>query len=172
MTRIVVPPFDHGPPRPGPPAPRARFIMLLLGCFVGLAAGVLLYHLFGNWGMPATAPRPITPRGDLASDEKATIELFRSVSPCVVFITTLSQRMDLRTRNVFEMPQGTGSGFIWDNAGHVVTNFHVISGGNAARVTLADHSSYPAQLVGYAPSQDLAVLRIDAPSSKLPPIPI
>ena len=63
-------------------------------------------------------------------------------------------------------------GFIWDDAGHVVTNFHVIQGGNGARVTLADQSSYPAKLVGAFPDRDLAVLRIDAPKDKLPPIPV
>jgi S1-C subfamily serine protease len=68
------------------------------------------------------------------------------------------------------VPRGTGTGFVWDDRGHIVTNFHVIQGANAARVTLADQSSFDAQLVGAFPDRDLAVLRIEAPKDKLPPI--
>src|SRR6266516_4144122 len=107
----------------------------------------------------------------LASDEQATIDLFKKVSPSVVYITTLSQRMNLWTRDVTEVPAGTGSGFIWDDAGHIVTNFHVVQNASAAEVTLADHSSYKAEMVGVAPNQDLAVLKINAPRDKLPKIP-
>src|SRR6218665_2764658 len=74
--------------------------------------------------------------------------------------------------NVSEVPRGTGSGFIWDAAGHIVTNFHVIQGATAARVTLADQSNHEAELVGAFEDRDLAVLRIKAPREKLPPIPI
>src|SRR5262249_12243321 len=70
------------------------------------------------------------------------------------------------------VPAGTGSGFIWDDEGHVVTNFHVIQNANAARVTLADKTTYPAYLVGHAADKDLAVLYIDAPRSKLRPVTI
>ena len=66
-----------------------------------------------------------------------------------------------------EIPQGTGSGFIWDNQGHIITNFHVIQDARRAEVTLADQSSWPAELVGYAVEKDLAVLRIDAPAERL-----
>jgi S1-C subfamily serine protease len=89
-----------------------------------------------------------------------------------VHITTLTNQREMFSLNVQQVPRGTGSGFIWDEAGHVVTNFHVIQGGNAARVTLADQSSYSAKLVGAFPDRDLAVLRIDAPKDKLPPIPV
>ena len=68
------------------------------------------------------------------------------------------------------MPQGTGSGFLWDREGHVVTNFHVIQGASAAQVTLHDQSVWPASLVGVAPDQDLAVLRIRAPAARLSPV--
>src|SRR5690606_4831547 len=80
--------------------------------------------------------------------------------------------VDYWTRNITEIPRGTGSGFIWDDAGHVVTNFHVVEGASGAEVTLADGSSYAAELVGTSPNDDLAVLRIDAPRGKLRPIPI
>ena len=117
-------------------------------------------------------PRAIAPRGALAADEQATIELFRRLSPSVVHITTLAAQRDFFSMNVQQVPRGTGTGFVWDAAGHIVTNFHVIQGGNAARVTLADQSSYDAKLVGVFPDRDLAVLKIDAPATKLPPIPV
>ena len=117
-------------------------------------------------------PRPVTPRGPLAADEIAHIELFRKASPSVVHITTLAARRDFFLLNVQQVPAGTGTGFVWDEAGHVVTNFHVIQGGSAAQVTLADQSSFDAELVGAFPDRDLAVLRIKAPREKLPPIAV
>ena len=69
-----------------------------------------------------------------------------------------------------QVPRGTGTGFVWDSRGHIVTNFHVIQEGSGARVTLADQSSWPANLVGAFPDRDLAVLKIDAPADKLPAI--
>jgi S1-C subfamily serine protease len=143
---------------------------------LGLAAAVLLLQLLGAWPRlvggrppPAAEPRPVTPRGDLAEDEKATIDLFRRASPSVVYITTLA-RQAVGLFDVEEVPRGTGSGFVWDRSGDVVTNFHVIQGASAARVTLHDQSEWPARLVGAAPDQDLAVLRIQAPPGKLSPI--
>jgi len=120
---------------------------------------------------PAPAP-PVVPRGDLAADEQTTIELFRNASPSVVFITSLAWRRNPFRMNVDEIPQGAGSGFLWDSAGHVITNFHVIQNASAAKVTLADNSTWDARLVGTAPDQDLAVLRIDAPADGLRPLPL
>ena len=115
------------------------------------------------------APPPVTARGDLAGDEQATIQLFRNCSPSVAYITSLAVRRDFRL-NVLEIPQGAGSGFLWDTQGHVITNFHVIENADAAQVTLADHSSWDARLVGAAPEKDLAVLRIEAEASRLRPL--
>ena len=121
---------------------------------------------------PRAVSRPITPRGDLAPEEKSTINLFRKASPSVVNITTLEVAQDLFTLNQMQIPRGTGSGFIWDGQGNIITNFHVIQNANAAQVTLADQSNWKAQLVGVAPDKDLAVLRIDAPVKMLQPIPL
>jgi S1-C subfamily serine protease len=115
-------------------------------------------------------PRAITPRGALAADELAHVELFRKTSPSVVHITSLGVQRDLFSLNVQQVPRGTGTGFVWDEQGHIVTNFHVIQGGNGARVTLADQTTYEATLVGAFADRDLAVLRIVAPKAKLPPI--
>jgi S1-C subfamily serine protease len=118
-------------------------------------------------GPEASAPRTVTPRGDLAEDEKSTIALFETASPSVVFVTSLAVQQELFSLNTQEIPQGAGTGFIWDLQGHVVTNFHVIQSSDAARITLADHSNWPAKLVGLAPEKDLAVLKIEAPAGRL-----
>lgn len=119
-------------------------------------------------GAPAEA-RPVTARGDLASDEKATIELFERCSPSVVYITSLARR-PVSFFEMTEVPQGSGSGFVWDRQGHVVTNFHVIQNASSLVVTLADQSDWKATIVGVERDKDLAVLRIGAPEAKLPPI--
>ena len=121
----------------------------------------------------ALAVREPTPRGDLAPAEIATVDLFERVHPSVVYITTLAQRRDLFTGRATEVPTGTGSGFVWDRSGHVVTNVHVLQGGaTAARVILADQSVYEAELVGVSRQHDLAVIRIDAPAHALRPVEI
>ncbi|HPK65941.1 MAG TPA: trypsin-like peptidase domain-containing protein, partial [Thermoanaerobaculia bacterium] len=156
---------------------RLLFFLLLLA--LAFAAG----QRFTRLPAPAPAPavtegggdRPLAPvsaRGDLAADEQMTIELFRASSPSVVYITSLAVRRDLFRLNVLEIPRGAGSGFLWDDAGHVITNYHVIQNADAAQVTLADRSVWDAKLVGAAPEKDLAVLRIEAPRAQLRPLPV
>ncbi|MBI5409087.1 MAG: trypsin-like peptidase domain-containing protein [Nitrospirae bacterium] len=117
-------------------------------------------------------PRSVTARGDLAADEKNTIDLFESVSASVVYITSIELRRSLFNLNVYEIPQGTGSGFIWDKKGKIVTNYHVIEDASRVEVTLADHTTWKGIVVGTAPDKDIAVLRISAPAEKLKPISI
>ncbi|MDT8998845.1 trypsin-like peptidase domain-containing protein [Paucibacter sp. APW11] len=117
-------------------------------------------------------PRAVQPRGPLDAAEQNNISVFKRVSPSVVHITSLDVQRDFFSMNVQQVPTGTGTGFVWDEAGHIVTNFHVIQGADAARVTLADQSSYNAKLVGVFQDRDLAVLRIDAPKDKLQPIAV
>jgi S1-C subfamily serine protease len=117
-------------------------------------------------------PRAVTPRGDLAADEQATIDIFEEAKPSVVYITTTSRVLDLWTRNVTEVPRGTGSGFIWDERGDVVTNYHVIEGVQSAQVRLSDRRSYEAVLVGASPEHDIAVLRINVSAARPRPVPI
>ncbi len=162
-----------------PQSVAASVFRAMLWAFLG---GLLVMVLLGRLGSPEllrsigilpsgppAEPRPVVARGDLAQDEKATIELFRRASPAVVYITTTTRR-GVGLFDVMEVPQGTGSGFLWDAEGHVVTNFHVIQGATGARVTLHDGSEWPASMVGEAPDQDLAVLAIRAPKDKLTPI--
>ena len=119
-------------------------------------------------------PRPVAQRPDdkLGADEQATIDVFSKFSRSAVHITSLETRRDRMTLNDAEIPQGVGSGFVWDQDGHIVTNYHVVQMGNSAAVTLNDNTTYPATLVGVAPDKDIAVLHIDAPPQKLLPLPI
>jgi S1-C subfamily serine protease len=148
----------------------------LLALLLIVVAGLLVWSVVRRSAHPAPGPAPpaapprvITPRGDLAADEQATIDLFREVAPAVVHITSIARRRDVRF-NILEIPQGTGSGFIWDTAGHVVTNFHVVQDAQAAQVTLVDGSTLRAEVVGAAPDKDLAVLRVTGDAAKLRPI--
>ena len=86
---------------------------------------------------PADEPRTVAPRGDLAADEQTTIAIFENARDSVVSITTESRVVDFWTRNAYDVPRGSGSGFIWDAQGHVVTNNHVIEGATGALVRLA-----------------------------------
>jgi S1-C subfamily serine protease len=123
---------------------------------------------------PAVSPLP-TPaarKSALDADEQSTVDLFRGASPSVVYITTMEVRRDFFTMNDYAVPRGAGSGFVWDNQGHIVTNFHVIQDASGAQVTLGDQSTWNAELVGTAPEKDLAVLRIEARGKELPALPI
>ena len=119
----------------------------------------------------ADAPRAITPRGDFADFEKQNIELFARISLSVAYIFTQVKRRDFLgvTR---QSESGTGSGFIWDGAGHVVTNFHVIQGASNVAVKLDTGEAIPASIAGVAPEYDLAVLRLRSRGSGLQPIPV
>lgn len=118
------------------------------------------------------APRQVKPRGELAAEEKATIQLFENSRDSVVYITTRAQVQDFWSRDIFSVPRGTGSGFFWDESGHVVTNFHVIRNAIEATVRLANGKDYNASLVGASPINDIAVLRIKVSHKRSPPLPI
>ena len=146
-------------------------LLILLGIF--LLLGYEVSKWTSQWlRSPAVDERAITARGDLADDEKSTIALFKQSSLSVAYITTITKERDARTLNLMEVPQGTGSGFIWDNAGDIITNFHVIQNADGAKITLANHKIYDAKLIGISPENDLAVLRIDAPREELRAIPV
>ena len=117
-------------------------------------------------------PREVVPRGDLAPQEEMTIALFETARSSVVSITTEERVLDPWSQRAVDVPRGTGSGFIWDDQGHIVTNNHVISGASGAQVRLADGRVLDAELVGTAPQHDLAVLRIDAGLDTPPALPL
>jgi len=158
-------------------APKRRSFFAYVTALAAFA-GLAILFLKDSWvdsaslNDPRAAARAVTPRADLFSGEKSTIHLFRHASPAVVNITAIGVQRDLFTLNLYQIPQGTGSGFVWDTQGNIITNFHVIQNADAAQVTLADQSNWKARVVGVAPDKDLAVLRIDAPTDRLHPIPI
>ena len=157
------------------PAPD-RFVRRWLFITACIAALMLLWQFLPAieaWFSPReAAERTVMARGDLAADEKTTIELFEKSRASVVYITTAQLVRDVWTRNVFSVPRGTGSGFIWDDAGHVVTNFHVIQGASEATVKLADGRDYQAALVGTSPAHDIAVLKIGVGFKRPPAVPV
>jgi S1-C subfamily serine protease len=135
----------------------ARVLLLVL-------VASLLCCVTADEQAPARAEQRDTPLPpDLLQDELNTIRVFRKASSAVVYITNKRLRRDYFSLDVTEIPQGSGSGFLWDGDGHVVTNYHVIAGGDAFAVLLDDGSSWEARVVGAEPNKDLAVLEIEAP---------
>ena len=134
-----------------------------------------------EWGKPLGAvydgpegkPRPVTPSPlELSADERSTIAVFERATKSVVFIANKAIQQDIWSLDVMEVPQGSGSGFIWSKQGHIVTNFHVIYGASSIKVTLADRSEYEARLVGADPDHDLAVLQIQVPDGQVEPLAV
>ena len=147
----------HGTPRRQPAlrAPAARAL--------GMAAIAM--------ALACDAPgarSPIPP--NLLEDERNTIEVFRRTAPSVVFVTNSAVRPSGFNLNASQTTRGTGSGFVWDRQGHIVTNYHVVEGGNRFSVTLVNGSSHDARLVGVAPRKDLAVLAIDPEGLSIEPL--
>jgi S1-C subfamily serine protease len=105
-------------------------------------------------------------------DETNTTEIFRKASPSVVFVTNSALRRNYFSLDIMEIPRGSGTGFVWDDNGLVVTNFHVISGAQKLTVTLQDRSQHAAEVIGVAPEKDLAVLRIENPPEDLVSLPL
>jgi S1-C subfamily serine protease len=161
---------DFPSDRPRSSAPSFGWPLLLLLLLVGVLVWRTLHRGGGELHDPTAISRPVAARGSLAEDERATIELFRNSAPSVVHITTLARQRNFFDFKVTEIPQGTGSGFIWSDQGYIVTNYHVIQDAQGANVTLNDKSTWEGRLVGTAPDKDLAVLKIDAPKERLPPL--
>ncbi|MDO8907120.1 MAG: trypsin-like peptidase domain-containing protein [Pseudohongiella sp.] len=132
-------------------------------------AGLILAFLLAGI-VPAHAQAPGY-QSFRTNDEANNIDVFKRASPAVVYITNSRRvRQSFFNLNPQEVPQGTGSGFVWDNRGYIVTNFHVIQNASRVTVTLQDGSAWDARLVGVEPDKDLAVLQIDAPETQLNPL--
>ncbi|GAB4849194.1 Protease Do-like 1, chloroplastic [Ancistrocladus abbreviatus] len=151
--------------------PKTLFSSAIDSLFVLCTSLALSFSLFTADVGPASAFVVTAPR-KLQSDELATVRLFQENTPSVVYITNLAVKQDAFTLDVLEVPQGSGSGFIWDKDGHIVTNYHVIRGASDLRVTLADQTTYEAKVVGFDQDKDVAVLNIEVPKDKLRPIPV
>jgi 2-alkenal reductase len=121
-----------------------------------------------SWLFARTEPRIVSPRGELAEDEHNAVEAFSAQSPAVALIVTESTDRDPFGRGV--VATGAGSGFVWDAAGHIVTNNHVVDGARVIGVRLGTGTTVRAELVGTAPDYDVAVLRPLRPLERVAPI--
>jgi len=108
----------------------------------------------------------------LEPEERKRIDLFEKIAPSVVFIKNSSLQWDIFSLDVYEIPTGAGSGFVWDKKGHIITNFHVVYNSDKIEVVFANRKSYEAKVVGVSPDHDIAVLKIVAPPDELKPIEV
>lgn len=151
-------------------ASAAAFVALVLFvCVLYLLYNQSTFDSFFTSRPDNVQPRVVEARGDLSGTEKSVINLFESAKGSVAYIFTESVQGQLFFRRIAE---GTGSGFVWDNLGHVVTNAHVVQGANRIRVQLDNSEPLPARLVGIAPSYDLAVVQLVNKPADLQPIPL
>ncbi len=169
------------------PAPRTRrsgALQLILAVLVGVALGVIgLRYLVPQTGQgpalePSAAERPAAPRSSPDAEEAEAIRVFKDSRDGVVNVDTLAtvrrSRLDARVETV---QTGTGSGFVWDDDGRIVTNFHVVRQaldpdgnprpGYKVRIVLADRTVYDGRVIGSSQDNDLAVVQIEAPKAKL-----
>lgn len=156
-------------PAPSPMASCLTPFLLLLV----LACGLVWWFWPARAGSgldPNAQPRPVTARGTLSEAEQQNIDVYERVSPSVVHVINLSDNGGALSLNAQEIPQGAGTGFVWDDEGHIVTNYHVVKGATGIQVTLSDQSSYPAKQVWVHPDMDMAVIWIDAPKKNLHPV--
>ncbi len=123
------------------------------------------------WSIPGLS-RDVDYLSFATEDEANSTEIFRKASPSVVFVTNTALQRSFFSLDVHEIPRGSGTGFVWDESGLIVTNFHVIAGAHKLTVTLQDQKEYDAQVIGVAPEKDLAVLRIEDPPDDLVALPI
>jgi S1-C subfamily serine protease len=118
---------------------------------------------------PAEPPR-LSDAQLRTEDERNTVSVFTKSSASTVFVTERRVVVDYLAGRAVEVPAGAGSGFVWDDQGHIVTNFHVIQKARKVTVTLQDQKPLPAKLVGAEPRRDIAVLKVFAPKDKLSPV--
>lgn len=163
-----------------PAESRLRLVLMLLivALLLYLSRDWLRFPFASSGVDPSAQPRAVTPRGNLAEDEEATILIFDKVSPSVVFVATVPRGYykPFLGFGGADVPLQSGSGFVWDSEGRIVTNFHVVESmvarGDGCIVRLKDGGVYPATLVGADPSQDIAVLKIKPGATPLVPIPV
>jgi putative serine protease PepD len=131
-------------------------MLAFAGAWLAVGASV------GAGEVPARAVSGLTP------EEEIVIGVYRAASPGVVFITSTVLSQDFFFRVVPE--RGSGSGFIIDDRGYILTNNHVVENADTLEVTLPDKSKVPAKLIGRDPNNDLAVIQINVPREKLNPL--
>ncbi len=134
-----------------------------------IALAVPATTLFAQRTAPVE-PRAVTPRGPLNASEQSVVKLFETAAPSVAYINT--ERLEPTSFFTVEVAKGAGSGFVWDQAGHVVTNYHVVEDARTVQVQLDAGRTYAARVVGVAPDYDLAVVKLSGTPAGLKPIPL
>ncbi|MGC6486634.1 MAG: S1C family serine protease [Planctomycetota bacterium] len=153
------PPFSQARPSPLP--------LVFAGAAFALAAYLVLDRVGVFNPAPDVAPRAVTPRGELAPLEKNFIEVFEQASASVAHINTRS--LVANSWGNVRRQEGSGSGFVWDQAGIVVTNDHVVRGAREVEVTVGGRN-YRARVLNESPDHDLAILQLEGPLGALTPI--
>jgi S1-C subfamily serine protease len=167
---------------PEPPVRRSPSVgPLLVAMLFGAALGLTGYRLGGGRfdvltpNNPAAVPREVAVKSGPDAEESEAITLFRDLKDSVVNVDTIALVRG-QNRNLYERQTGTGSGFVWDTDGRIVTNYHVVQAAVQnrlnLRVVLADRTAHDAKIVGLAPDYDLAVLQITTAVDRLKPIKI
>jgi S1-C subfamily serine protease len=163
-------------PPPRRPGGKSWGSAVLWGLILGLGAflGWLFWRGEKSGGAPAEdTTQAVEALGSLQEEQDTAEAVYKKAAPSVVHVTRLAAVRDRFTLDLQQIPEGTGSGFLWDDQGHVVTNYHVIGEDPfGISVTLADHSTWTARVTGTVPDSDLAVLKIEAPKDKLHPIAV
>ena len=135
-------------------------VFIGLGIIVAILVTFTPFHLSDSIQNATAKTSDISQRADLTSDEKGTIAIFKHNNPAVVYISTVKRVINPYTRDIREIPSGTGTGFIWDTKGHIITNYHVVGENNTARVRLSNQKTHTATVVGKSKRHDIAVLRL------------
>ncbi len=163
--------------RPGP-SPLVIYLWPLLALLLLVLGGVFLWRALGSRGTggrgeglnPQAELRSVAAPIELSNLEKRNIEVYDLASPSVVHVTNLAMRSSPFTLNVQRVPRGTGTGFIWDTDGHIVTNYHVVEGASAVQVVLSDHTPLDAKQVWAYADKDIAVIWVELPKKKVRPL--
>ncbi|HZH52819.1 MAG TPA: trypsin-like peptidase domain-containing protein [Microvirga sp.] len=146
-----------------------RTSRILMVAIAGLLAFLVAQPYVNHYLFSAREPRPPAPRADLTELERSTIRVFEAIAPSVVQVVEVPRRGSPLSGSG---GGSSGTGFVWDAAGHVVTNHHVVENGDTFAVRLASGDVRPARVVGRAPNYDLAVLRLDQSVGLPAPVPV
>jgi 2-alkenal reductase len=149
-----------------------RLSKIVIAALLVVLAVYVAQPYVNRWMFSASTPRTIEPRGGLSDLERTTIEVFERASPSVVQVVGRAGALDVPQLESENGPAQSGTGFVWDAAGHVVTNDHVVEGTGSLAVRFASGQVSRAHVVGTAPNYDLAVIRVDTTRSLPPPIAI
>jgi len=160
-------PLPHSPRQPSP------LPLVLAGAALAIAAWLAMERSGLLQPAPAATPRAVEARGSLLEFEQTTTRVFEQSAPSVVHITT--EKLARTWQGLARQPEGSGTGFLWDDAGTVVTNYHVVQtvveSGSQLKVALTGEL-YDGAVVGTSPQNDIAVVRVVGAPKDIKPLPI